>query len=42
MKKNIVFKRKVLPNSQKIDINDENLYEYYHKSEYIKTNIYYE
>ena len=37
-----VVEPKILPNLQKIDINKENLYEYYHNGEYIKTNIYYE
>ena len=37
-----VVEPRVLPNLQKIDINKENLYEYYHNGEYIKTNIYYE
>ena len=37
-----VVEPRVLPNLQKIDINKENLYKYYHNGEYIKTNIYYE
>ena len=37
-----VVEPRVLPNLQKIDINKENLYEYYHNGDYIKTNIYYE
>ena len=37
-----IVEPKILPNLQKIDFNQENIYEYYYNGESIKTNIYYE